>query len=68
MIICAIETAMRRSELLRLKWDNINFDTKQALLPITKNGRSRWIPLSSLMIATLETVPRSSDHVFSITV
>ena len=51
VIIYAIETTMRRSELLRLKWDNINLDTKHALLPITKKGPSRWSPLSSLTIA-----------------
>jgi integrase len=35
----AIETAMRRGEILGLQWTNIDWSKKRALLPITKNGR-----------------------------
>lgn len=45
-VILALETAMRRSELLALRWQNIDFDLLQAHLPDTKTGKSRTIPLS----------------------
>ncbi len=67
IIDIAIETAMRRGEILGLKWEHIDWANKRALLPLTKNGRSRWVPLSTKALQHLEDVPRSTDLVFSIT-
>lgn len=50
----AIETAMRRGELLSLTWDNIDTKRQIALLPLTKNGEARTVPLSSRAIAVLD--------------
>jgi integrase len=44
LIILAIETGMRRGELLSLAWSNIDFEVRVAHLPLTKNGESRDIP------------------------
>jgi integrase len=40
IIIVAIETGMRRGELLNLNWEDINLDLRVAHLDITKNGSS----------------------------
>ena len=45
-VILAIETAMRASELLGLRWDNIDLKGRVAVLPDTKNGTVRRVPLS----------------------
>ena len=37
-IILALETAMRRSELLRMQKSHIDFDKRTLLIPVTKNG------------------------------
>jgi len=64
----ALETAMRRGELLSLTWDNIDFKRRTAYLPETKNGEARTVPLSSRAIAVLTALPRSMDgRVFPIT-
>mgnify|MGYP005696344141 FL=1 len=63
----AIETAMRRGEILSLKWENIDLDKGRVLLPLTKNGRSRWVPLSETALACLEHIPRNTDQVFPVT-
>lgn len=42
----AIQTAMRRGELLALDWQNIDLNEQTAHLPDTKNGDSRTVPLS----------------------
>ncbi len=61
----AIETAMRRGELLALKWIDIDLNIRVAHLPITKNGEGRFVPLSSRAIAILQGLPRSlCGHVF----
>lgn len=46
LIVLAIETGMRRGELLSLDWQYIDLGTQIAHLPMTKNGESRDIPLS----------------------
>lgn len=60
----AIETAMRQGELLSVKWRDIDFKRKLALLldPLKiKNGETRSVPLSSAAIAVLEGLPRSTS-------
>jgi integrase len=54
----ALETAMRRSELLSLNWTNIDFIKRTAHLKITKNGSSRFVPLSTEAINILNKMPR----------
>ena len=64
----ALETAMRRGELLVLVWENVNLPRRTAYLPDTKNGESRTVPLSSRAVAILDGLPRSIDgRVFPIT-
>lgn len=54
----ALATAMRRGELLSLKWEHIDLIGRTALLPDTKNGDSRTVPLSSVAVQALEELPR----------
>ena len=67
IIDIAIETAMRRGEVLGLRWEHIEFEKQRVLLPLTKNGRSRWVPLSALALDHLTNSPRTADRVFPIT-
>lgn len=53
-MLFAIETAMRAGEISGLTWDNVNFDKRIAHLPMTKNGSSRDVPLSSKAIEILK--------------
>ena len=62
----AIETGMRRSEILKLKWCDINFHTGFASLFDTKNGEDRKVPLTKRCIEVLNQLPRSHEHVFPI--
>ena len=57
----ALETAMRRGELMSLIWLNINFEKSVAFLPLTKNGDSRYIPLSLKAIRILKLLPRDIE-------
>jgi integrase len=49
----ALATGMRRGEILALRWDHVDWDNRVAFLPLTKNGESRRVPLSSAAIDTL---------------
>jgi integrase len=63
----ALETGMRRGEMLALTWANVDLMNRTAFLPLTKNGESRTVPLSSKAILILESLPRSiTGEVFPI--
>ena len=50
----AIETGMRRGELLALTWDDIDTRKRTLHIPKTKNGHPRTIPLSTAALKILE--------------
>ncbi|HKQ26829.1 MAG TPA: site-specific integrase [Burkholderiales bacterium] len=54
----AIETAMRRGELLALTWADINLQTGVARLHDTKNSERRDVPLSRRALEILKAFPR----------
>ena len=54
----ALYTAMRRGELLSLRWDQIDMVNRIAFLPDTKNGDSRTVPLSTVALQVLGDLPR----------
>lgn len=53
VVLFALETAMRQSEILALSWADINLVERSALLNDTKNGEAREVPLSSAAIKLL---------------
>ena len=46
-------TAARRSNVLAMRWDQIDFSAKTWLVPRTKNGDAQLIPLNSQMMELL---------------
>lgn len=68
IVIFAVETAMRQSEILNLCWENVNLLSRIASLPETKNGTKRDVPLSLQardMLTRLD--PKSQGKIFSYT-
>jgi len=54
----ALATAMRRGELLSLRWEHVDLQNRTAFLPDTKNGDSRTVPLSTAAVQVLAGLPR----------
>lgn len=68
IVVFAIETGMRRSEILGLSWDNNDLKRRTALLPLTKNGSSREVPLSTEAVSILQQQrSRTGLHPFPVT-
>lgn len=61
VIALAVETAMRRSELTRLKWSDIDLHLRMAHLFDTKNGEPRVVPLSSRALTAIQSMPNNSS-------
>lgn len=66
LVSLAVETGMRRGELLSLRWCHVNLSNRTAYLETTKNGHSRTIPLTPGAVAELSGLPRTDDRVFPV--
>jgi integrase len=49
----AIETAMRRGEIAAMRWEHMNHKARVLLVPETKNGTPRRVPLSTVAMEVL---------------
>lgn len=45
----ALETAMRMSEMLHLRWSDINLQRRSIFLRRTKNGQTRQVPITTVL-------------------
>ncbi len=57
----ALATAMRQGEIANLRWEHVDRLRRSVLLPETKNGESRTVPLSPVALSILEALPRRID-------
>lgn len=48
LILLAIETGMRRGELLSISWEHVSLSNSYLTIPVSKNGHSRTIPLTDM--------------------
>ncbi|AOR64252.1 MULTISPECIES: site-specific integrase [Pectobacteriaceae] len=62
IVLLALETAMRRSEIAELRWRFIDLDRRVAHLPDTKNGNARDVPLSTKAITILSSLKEHSEQ------
>ena len=61
IIVFAIETGMRRGEILGLRWKHVDLDRRIVFLPLTKNGSSREVPLSTTAAQVLARQRQHND-------
>ncbi|BAM06093.1 tyrosine-type recombinase/integrase [Leptospirillum ferrooxidans] len=59
IVLLAVETGMRRGEIMSLTRTNIDINRKIVKLEETKNGSSREVPLSTVALETLKEVLNS---------
>lgn len=60
-VVVSVETAMRQGELVQIEWEHL--DKARSLVMLVdadhiKNGEPRAVPLSSVALATIESLPR----------
>lgn len=53
LVELALETGMRRGEMLQARWQDVSVQNRTLHIPVTKSGHARTIPLSSRAIAIL---------------
>jgi integrase len=66
IVLLAIETGMRRSEISSLEWKYLDLEKKTIVIPLTKNGEVREVPLSEVAINQFLKMDRVSERIFPI--
>lgn len=66
LILLAIETGLRRGELLNLDWCHVNLRDATAHIPHTKTGVARTIPLTPKALAIFDSVNGREGRVFNL--
>lgn len=66
IVVTALNTGMRKEEILGLTWDRVDIRHGFILLDVTKNDERREIPINGTLRATLQGLVRRLDipHVF----
>ena len=62
VIQTAIETGMRRSELLQLEWSRVDLERRVIRLVDTKNGEGRSVPLTLRAVEILSSLPKRKGY------
>jgi integrase len=61
LITVALHTGLRKGELLKLEWSDVDFDQKILLVKNTKSKRRRYVPLNALVVEKLKSLPSAKD-------
>lgn len=69
VVLIAISTGARYSEITNLKWQNIDFKNKQFHFLDTKNGEDRGVPIADIVLQEIEKYSKvrklNSDYIFA---
>jgi len=64
LVRLALATGLRKSEMLRLCWGDIDLDAGFITLPRTKSGKVQRIPLNDMAREVLAGLPKTAEYVF----
>jgi integrase len=71
IIVCALDTGMRRGEILSLRWRDVDLETRRINIQAlnTKTLRARSVPITNRLFAEIESLPKRdpATRVFGIT-
>ena len=59
-------TGVRKQELLKARWTDVDWQRKELCLPETKSGRTHYVPLSAPAMTILSRIPRFDGNPFII--
>lgn len=57
-------TGARRNEVLVAQWDHVDFTLRLLRVPLSKSGKTRYIPLSREALGVLDSLPRNGKWIF----
>ncbi len=64
MMLCALYTGMRRGEMFKLEWSDLDFERGFIRLRDPKGGTDQTLPMNPMARELFESLPRESTFVF----
>ncbi len=66
IIVTALQTGMRKEEILSLKWENVDLEKGLITILQTKSGKKRSVPISSTLMEELSSLNenKTSEYLF----
>lgn len=61
IVLIALNTGLRKTELLTLRWKDLDFKNRMLRIERTKNGERRDIPMTQVVHNILRAIPRRVD-------
>ena len=65
VVLVALRTGMRQSEILHLRWRDVDTTTNQFVIRRSKSGKPRFIPIHPDLEEMLKNIPKSPEFIFS---
>lgn len=67
IVICALQTGLRKSNILQLRWELVDLEFRfiEVLAQQNKGHKIIKIPISDKLLEILENLPRKSEYVFA---
>jgi integrase len=65
ILIVALYTGMRKGEILKLTWNDIDIDNRLIHVRNSKNGESRKVPMAEEVFKILNQLQKMSDQLFT---
>jgi integrase len=62
LVLTALHAGMRKSEILPLRWEQVNLEQRFVLLLDTKNGESRGVPLTKTITGVLRELQAEQER------
>ncbi len=64
ILVVALNTGMRRDEILNLRWNDVDFIDDFMFIKETKSGVPRKVPMNDMVRSTLKKIERGNDFIF----
>ncbi len=64
MIILALNTGMRKGEILNLRWNDIDFTEHYIYIKETKSNKTKKVPMNGIVSGVLKSMERKGSFVF----
>jgi len=65
ILLIALNTGMRKGEILHLRWHDIDLDNRFFFLKQTKSNKPRKIPISGYLAGVLASIKKTGEFVFA---
>lgn len=66
IVIIALNTGLRKGEILNLKWCDVDLKNRHITVQQSKNNEKRMVPMNKIVYQALREIDKTNDYLFAI--